>query len=277
MKTYLSVILSALMALPAILTAQPHTRPDDHFYRRRIVNRIDLREKMNQPIVYHQTSYGDNGAQAANGLVASLLEGLQKGTYTAYHPDDLSRVMSYEEVVERMRELNNQLIAPEGSMWEESELEDTWEEPTDGFTTVGLENEPLDWVTSTPVEADPLADLSSYEQVVQIVEDRIFDKARGEMICHPDLIQLIWTDPGETLPEQYLAYFRYTDVAETLEQTPWRNRFNDAEKRNLREVFELRLFHSFIINVSGEGVNSLPESEARRQQLVEFEHHLWSY
>ncbi|MEZ4684878.1 MAG: hypothetical protein R3B47_02090 [Bacteroidia bacterium] len=43
----------------------------------------------------------------------------------------------------------------------------------------------------------------------------------------------------------------------------------------MREVFEMRLFHSFITEVSGVGVTSLPEAEQRRQQLVEFEHYLW--
>lgn len=274
MKPVIIVWLQTLMLLPLFLQAQHTIRPEDHFYRRKVVNRIDLREKMNRPIVYQQSSYyGTNGTQGT-GLVASLIEGLKQGTFVAYDPDDLTRVMSYDEVLERMKEFEGQLSSSEEEMW-------TLEEeapgllPDDGFLTDDLSGglSPEPWVPDPNAEPE----LAPYENVVQLVEDRIFDKARGEMVYRPELFQLIWTDPGESLPEKYLACFRYSEVAETLEEVPWQNRFNDAEMRNLREVFEMRMFHGYIIEVSGQGVRSLPEAEFRRQQLVAFEHHLWSY
>ena len=124
---------------------------------------------------------------------------------------------------------------------------------------------------------DVVPELAPYEQVIQLVEDRIFDKVRSEVVYRPEWFQLIWTDLGETLPEKYLVCFKYTDVAESLEDLSWHNRFNDADSRNMREVFEMRMFHSYLIEVSGMGIGSLAEAEYRRQQLVEFEHHLWSY
>lgn len=267
------------MILPLFLQAQHTVRPDDHFYRRRVVNRIDLREKVNRPIVYHQSAiYGSNGQTPGEGLIVSLLEGLENGTYTAFDPGDLSRPMSYEEVLERMKEFEGQLTASDERMWD-LEGEDEWAPLEDtGFPhddlMANLENEPVEWTAAVGAAAP---DLAPYENVVQFVEDRIFDKARGEMVYRPDFFQLVWTDPGESLPEKYLACFKFTEVAETLEDVAWNNRFNDAETRNLREVFEMRLFHSYIIDVSGQGVRTLPESEIRRQQLVAFEHHLWSY
>lgn len=267
-----------MMILPLFLQAQHSIRPDDHFYRRRVVNRIDLREKMNRPIVYHQSAiYGSNGQEPGEGLIVALLEGLENGTYTAYDPEDLSRPMSYDDVVTRMKEFEGQLVADEGEMWDLEEGEEFFPMEDSGFPNddlmANLEDEPIEW--TTPTSAAP--DLGPYENVIQFVEDRIFDKARGEMVYRPDFFQLVWTDPGESLPEKYLACFKFTDVAESLEDVAWNNRFNDAETRNLREVFEMRMFHSYIIDVSGQGVRSLPESEIRRQQLVAFEHHLWSY
>ena len=67
--------------------------------------------------------YGANGT-AKEGLVAGLLEGLQAGRFVAYDPDDLSRVMSYEEVLERMREFDGQLGGAEEEMWTLEEEED---------------------------------------------------------------------------------------------------------------------------------------------------------
>lgn len=233
---------------------------------------------MNSPIVYHQSAiYGSNGQQPGEGLVAALLAGLENGTYTAYDPDDLSRPMSYEEVLERMKEFEGQLTSSEGEMWDLEE-EDEWNpDGGSGFPhddlMADLHQEPVEWMASGPNEPD----LAPYENVIQFVEDRIFDKARGEMVYRPDFFQLIWTDPGEALPEKYLACFKFTEVAESLEEVAWNNRFNDAEMRNLREVFEMRMFHAYIIDVSGQGVRSLSESDIRRQQLIAFEHHLWSY
>jgi hypothetical protein len=74
-----------------------------------------------------------------------------------------------------------------------------------------------------------------------------------------------------------LCTFRYKDIIPVLEQAQWKNRYNDAAYLTFKEVFDLRLFHSFIIDVSGNGAKSLQEAEYRRQKLVEFEHHLWSY
>lgn len=118
---------------------------------------------------------------------------------------------------------------------------------------------------------------AAYETALEFIEDRIFDKNRSDMIYDIQFLRLVWVDPGETLPDKNFVCFRYADVLETLEDTQWKNKFNDAEYRNMREIFELRLFSSYIINVSGRGVRTLAESDFRRNQLVEFEHHLWCY
>lgn len=51
-------------------------RPEDHFYRKRVVLRIDLEEKINLPMItavpnqiYSETAFTNN-----NGIIASLLE-----------------------------------------------------------------------------------------------------------------------------------------------------------------------------------------------------------
>ena len=117
---------------------------------------------------------------------------------------------------------------------------------------------------------------TDFEQVVQVVEDWIFDKNRGEMIYRPLFIQVVWSDPMEVLPEKFVAVFKYEDVQDVLDQTPYPNRFNDAETRSLREIFELRLYHAYVTEISGYGVYSLEEAKRRHDALVEFEHHLWS-
>ncbi|MEM7654674.1 MAG: hypothetical protein AAF399_00985 [Bacteroidota bacterium] len=247
-------------------------RPEDHFYRRRVVNRIDLGEKINQPIIRQQSGiYSGSQSPSNQGIIAALLAGLEAGKYFAYDPDNLEQPMNYEEVQARMQAFQ-QAIEPDFE-----EFEDEFIAPAeDEFIT---EDEFLMDELEFPEEGnqETVIDLAPYESVIQFIEDRIFDKNASEMVYHIDWFQVIWTDPGETLPEKYLVCFRYEDIMEVLAETQWHNRYNDAESKNLAEIFDLRLFHSYITDVSGSGVASLPEAEQRRQELLEFEHHLWSY
>jgi hypothetical protein len=273
----LLLLFMILFAIP--LWAQPDVRPEDHFFRRRVVNRLDLTEKINWPLVQRESVYyGDNARfPHQEGIVSALLEGLRQGDFVAYHPDDFNIPLQYDDVLSRMQEFDN-IYGEEESFMEEdlhsdgdglmSEFELEEFEPGTGAS--GL-------ASSGGNAFGPLDDLSPYESVMHIVEDRIFDKNTSTMIYRMDYIQIIWTDPGETLPEKVLACFRIADAAEVLEKTQWKNRFNDAEYRSVKEALDLRIFNSYVLNVSGYGSKSLEEAEMRRNQLVEYEHHLWSF
>ena len=284
--------------------AQFPPRKDDHFWRRKIVNRIDLNEKMNAPLIKRESGYYTDNSQYTekDGLIMTLFNGLKSGKYVAYHPDSLTKSLSYEDVRRRIKEF-------EGSLEGESDFDDFGSDFGDGAGGEGGleggfddfeggfdggadewgfgEDEDLGGGLDDLGGGEPAViggsmsgsdfDPAPFENVIQFVEDRIFDKTRSDMVYDIQFVEIIWTDPGETLPEKKLCTFAYTDILETLEKAQWKNRFNDAEYKTMREVFELRLFHSFIIEVSGEGLNSLQVAEYRRQKLVEFEHHLWSY
>lgn len=279
-QLFLALIGLCLMLFPSFTLAQrADIRPEDHMYRRRVVQRIDLNEKINRPMVQGITAYGERNLNA--GLVSTLMKGLEVGQYAAYDPDELRTILTYEDVLDRWMSFEDARSSEE---WEYApEAEDDW--LSDGeFVDPFLEEEasPGDDLAGTvatnpPSEADALPDYSNCEQVVQMVSDWIFDKNRGEMVQRPLYIQVIWTDPMEVLPERYLAVFRYEDVEEALTQATWVNRHNDAEHRSLKEALELRMYHAFITEVSGQGVSSLEEAEWRRAAITEYEHHLWSY
>jgi hypothetical protein len=275
----LSIIIWPLLGMlfmgEALAQDRAPIRQEDHFYRRKVVNRIDLNEKVNRPLIQRESAiYGDNGNIQKQGLVGALLMGLEQGRYVAYHPDDLSKPLTHSEVLARMQALD---FAPS------EDLEADWEEDGEDWIAPADDSEwltealPTDDLDERYGSAETDLDYGPYESVIQFVEDRVFDKNRGEMVYHYDYFQLIWSDPGETLPEKVLCVFRYEDISETLDEIVWINRHNDAERRSIKEIFDLRLFHSYIINVSGEGVRTLAEAEFRRQQLVNFEHHLWHY
>ena len=287
----ISSLLAALfLSIPIV--AQHQVRDSDHFWRKRVVTRVSMVEKINRPIVYHESNvYGDKGYAEKNGLVVSLLNGVKEGKYKAYHEDDWKIELNYEALLDRMKN-NDPSSENELEDWEREEvdIDDGFESYDDDFAYESDEDlwkpAPISGIDETEEfgerstswdEEKYEIDYNPYEQVMHIVEDYIFDRNRSKMLRNIDFIEIIWQDPTGSLPEKVLGRFRWEDVAEQLENTQWKNRYNDAEIRSLKEVFVMRLFNGFFISYGGEPINSLAEAEIRRQQLVEFEHNLWSY
>ena len=286
-----SILLSVILVVvtETFLSAQPHVRQDDHFWRKRIVNRISLVEKVNKPLVLHASSYYSENSTypETEGMIASLINGLKQGKYIAYHPEDWRQTLNYEDLIKRMEEFDKALQPVEEDDWDDTELEfneviDEWE----GDWKVEESAAEKDW--ANPFGEDPGVngsnqteeqemDLAAYEEVIHMVEDWVFDKTRSDMVQQIDFFEVIWSDPLGTLPEKVLARFKWQDVKEQLDQTMWNSRFNDAQARSIAEIFELRIFNSILIDVGGVPVRSLQEAERRRQEIIEFEHHLWSY
>ncbi len=310
------VILLGILSLGFLTQAfaQFPPRIEDHFWRRKVVNRIDLEEKINKPLVeiesgYYRGTDDTLGLPNKDGLVSALFTGLMNGDYPAYDPDTLSVSLTSEDVLDKINRISAEATSS-GGLEEEAESEmgmdsgdefgfpdeeggsdpfaDPFADPFGGggddpFAGPALgEDEPEEEVKEEEAAVavapkNELPDLIPFEMVIQFVEDRIFDKNRSDMVYDIQYIEIIWVDPYGRLPERRLCTFAYDDVIPVLEKTQWKNRFNDAQYRSMREVFEMRLFHSYIIDISGVGIQSLAEAEYRRQQLVEFEHHLWSY
>lgn len=284
-----------LCLLVGQLSAQAPIRKDDYFWSKRVVNRIALGEKINYPMIAHQSDYYSGGQYTeTQGIVVSLINGAKKGMYQAYHPENWEERMNYTDIEARMQEFDEALTgapeweseSPEPFAYEDnnSEFSDEWESSGDSWSEEIPEEEVVDeWGGSgAPAEAPRQeesfeVDYAAYEEVIHMVEDWIFDRKTSTMVQQVDFFEVIWVDPTGVLPDKVLARFKYADVQDQLDRTMWKNRFNDAEIRSLKEVFELRLFNSFLINVGGEGVMTLQESERRKQELIEFEHHLWSY
>lgn len=258
--------------MAGFLHAQKSVRVDDHFYKRLVVQRMDMDEKFNQP--YRGVFRHPSDQAGPNGLVQTLLTGLKAGRIQAYHPDDMNKVMTYEDVLQRMKEFEQALTGEIGTM---DSLEDDWDGPVaDWEEDIIVEEDDL--ITATDEgDADPFSDLGNYESVVQWTEEWIFDKNRGEMVQQIKDIQVIWADPGGAVMEKYLAIFKYGEAKDVLADARWHNRHNDAAHLSMKQALDMRLFHAYIINVSGRGVRSLAEAEQRRLQLVEYEHHLWCY
>lgn len=300
----LTLIFTALLVLAIQAMAQYPPRRDDHFWRRQVINRIDLNEKINYPLIQREGQFYTDNSQYTEkeGIIMALFNGLKQGKFLAYHPDSLNRPLSYEEIKRRAMELSGEnagggSAAPAGGgegFDAEGGGEDFSDFGGDEFDGGGGDefgdSEFTDDLGEGGGGAAPGAapgkggssidfDVAPFEQVLEFIEDRIFDKTRSDMVYDIQYIRIEWIDPGETLPEKPLCVFKYEDVMETLANTQWKNRFNDAEYRSLKEVFELRMFNSWVLEISGDQGHSktLEEANYRREQMVNFEHNLWSY
>ncbi len=282
----------SLLAVLFVTDLQAQRR-EDHFLRRTTINRLDLEEKINFAMVRPGNQYADenSGFIYTQGIVDAMIQGLKAGKYLAYDPNDIKQSMSFHELEEKLRYQDNLIGPGSGSQtnWGEEYdgdefVDDEWEMNEDNGLSEFDEFAGDDFQSLYPeVEGDSEnrlpgeLELGSYTLVLQFVEDWIFDSKTSSLRFDIRYFQLIWVDPAGTLPDKMMAVFRYDDLKPVLAQTQWPNRFNDAENRSAKEIFELRIFNSFMVDVSGQGMKTLDEAERWRLQMVEKEHNLYSY
>lgn len=303
MRTLLFV-LSLTIGLLSTTQAQ-HQRPreDDHFWRRRVLMRIDLQEKMNRPLergqgeLYPATEATYNHRQ---GFVNALLHAYQNQEIPGFRPDTLDSRLAYDEFrtnLQRIEEGSAELGSdqtPPPAFAQQDELgmdglgfedEMAWEDEGfgDDFSNdfgEGFGDEfGSEFAEGNAPAQQPDADLmfAGLHTVLEVIEDRIYDKQRSDLVHDVQYIRLVWVDPLGQLPERNVVAFRYEDLLPLMDRTLAHNRHNDAEHRSMRELFENRDFHAFIANLSGNPMQSLQEAEKRRRQMIEFEHNLYSY
>lgn len=266
------------------LMAQFPPRLDDHMWRKKVVSRIDLTEKVNDPLVYAETNIYTKGVYGeTHGIVNALINCFHDGKYIGYKPDSLTSPMTYDDFVNSMNQINGGTSSSSSGLGGDESGGD--EGGDEGSADDEFGGEETDDSGSSDVVGGSGGDdsraknqlIAPLETVLEIIEDRIFDKNRSDMYYDIQYIRLVWIDPSGAVPDKNVICFNYKDVMGCLEDTQWKNRFNDAEYRNMREIVELRLFHSYVVNVSGWEPNNLQQSDLRKNQMVEYEHHLWCY
>jgi len=110
----------------------------------------------------------------------------------------------------------------------------------------------------------------AFQQSLELVEDAFFDRQKSDDKFQLHYVRLVYKDPNGVRPEANAVLFHYQDVRRILRYVMGRNRQNQAERRNLADVLELRLFNGYQIENSGQGrFQSLQESEDRRRRAVE--------
>jgi hypothetical protein len=296
----LALVFVSALATPALAQVSGGPQPpraEDHFHRRKILMRIDLREKLNRPIIHRQGSTYDaasNSFRYNQGLISALLSAYESGEVMGYVPDTLSQPLTWDAFAAAFRRVGTSPEAqraeaeafptepsePGFGFGDETGLDfpdetDFEPEPTDNLSFVNAAGNPRDASGFTAEDRQNM--VASFASYIEVVEDRIFDRNRSDMYHDVQYVRLVYVDPEGILPDRAFVSFRYQDLSDLLANTRCNNRWNDAEYRSMRETFDQRSFHAFIISISGNDMLTLDQSAQHQQRLTEFEHNLWEY
>ena len=263
-------------------------RLEDHFWRKRVRFRVDMKEKINKPINETENSIYDEKSKIYNankdkyeyrrGIIQALLEGYANGMIDGFRSDTLDLPLEFPQFKVLYDKRTDGGGGSEGGddsgggMDEEGDdwgFDDFEDESSGGSGESGGD----DVIPIGPSSQTQFTDIPAF---FDVIEDRIFDKNKSEMFY--DLHYIILYATGSNNIDEPIVAFRYDDVTDIiLNKCMWKNRFNDAEYKTLKEVFEFRLFNNYVLNVSGSEPKTVYEAEKRRLQMIEFEHNLWEF
>lgn len=235
-------------------------RESDAFWTKRYWRVIDMREKINHPFYYPIENL--NGRRS---LMQVLFDGIKEGTLTAFDPtsDEFLIPQTYDEVMKVLNKVDSTQI----------EVED----PYNPGQTI---------LKDTVIAID--FNIAQVKKI-RIKEDWFFDKQRSVMdvrilgIC--PVFEMLEDDGITFKGNQPLFWIYFPEARELFAKAEVYNRFNDAERRTLDDIFFKRMFSSYIykeenvydrkIDQYSKGMDALLESERIKNEIFIFEHDLW--
>lgn len=243
--------------LNAKVTPYPTVREADVMYVKRVWREIDIRAKMNR--IY---------ASPKARLVDVIMDAVMAGELTAYDVvptkddpggDKFSSILKPAQV---MAKFTDSVLVPI-----------------------------LDPATGEQTGTTLKAGVYNPDSVVKfrIKEDWIFDKQRSVM--EPRIIGIApmvkIRAGGQTLDDQPAFWIYFPEARHIFVTKEVVNRGNDATGLSYDDIFNKRIFDSYIVKESNpddlrikdyaDGMDRLYESERVKRELFEYEHDLWSY
>jgi gliding motility associated protien GldN len=235
-------------------------READVMWSKRTWRVIDLREKLNLPM-YYPTEPKVCLMSLFDVLKCAVLEGDLTAFANPVFDDEFTTPMTKQEV-------RSMLVT-----WDSTHMSQDASNP--------------DNMISTPMKTEiTSADIHQY----WIKEDWFFDRQRSVMevriigICP---LTLKKSEEGEVIGSKPLFWIYFPEARPYLARAAVFNRWNDEERMSYDEVFEKRMFASYVYKESNvydrsiaeykQGMEALLESEDIKENIFKYESNLWHY
>ena len=128
-------------------------------------------------------------------------------------------------------------------------------------------------------------------QKIQIKEDWVFDEETSTMVVRIIGLTMIRDrlDPttGEVLGQEPMFWIYYPDLRNIIIRHEVFNEKNSARTLTFEDIFEMRLFNSYIVKEDNvydrlienyaTGIDQVLESEKIKQVIFDYEHNLWEF
>jgi gliding motility associated protien GldN len=233
----------------------------DRMFVRSLWQRVDLREKQNEPL-----------RASKNEITRLILEAAKIGAIRPYTNDSLSTRMNPQDFLDKLKVPGSGVAGDEGF----GEEEDDWgdEAESEGSSSSGGGISSAYWKYDREL------------YILDIKENLIFDRKRSRMYYDIESITIIV--PSEFNPkgvETSIGTFSYKDLVKNLfsknPDAQWYNPQNITEHRNLQEAFDLRLFVSHLTKYSNPKDESIdliyPNGQTQLEKALEYMHNLAEY
>jgi len=230
-----------------------HIREADVSWLHRVWRVIDVREKQNLAFKYRRLP-----------LIEIIHEAVKRGELTVYDPaadyaDEFTKVLP-PEVAAEIGESTDTVLVVDPETFEES---------------YEIAQNTLEYV-----------DVKKF----RLKEDWFFDKETSTMMCRIVGFAPILEDfdeDGNYRGDVVMYWIYYPDLRPILVKYETFNPFNLAVRMSWEDVFEMRMFSSWIIKESNiydrriseyvTGINAIIESDNIKKKIFNMEHELWTY
>ncbi|MBX3164367.1 MAG: gliding motility protein GldN [Bacteroidetes bacterium] len=261
-----------------------HLRQGDVTWEKRVWRRLDMREKLNQPLYFPKEF-----VVGRTSLVQMVLKGINEGKITAFENDEFNTILDKASVMAKIvkaLDTNIFLYCPP-----EIKSQCGICKRADGDIDIDEEGNPFEYGTiiASPVCPDTTGEAFGGRLTsVSIKEDWFFDKQKSTLEVR--ILGIGFNAPyegKEDLGESPMFWIYFPQCRPVFARNEVFNTKNDAERRTFDDIFWKRLFASATtketnvynrsIEMYTKGIDALLESDRIKGDIFRWEHDLWQF